>query len=207
MRARRRISERPVLVPALALAAALAVGAAGCSGDDDDDARDTTSTTTTATDAGAGTTTTSPTSSSSDTTTGATGASLGDRPTFVEDAASGSGCAPGEGDLPDGWWYGRISAAPTTTLGLDLACFYVGAVAEAEAASRGDEVNNDYYVVNDNPAVRSLPLAASADAECVELEPTLTMVACTPAEVAADWTVWVRVVDGEVDRILEQYLP
>jgi hypothetical protein len=187
----------------VAVAATLVIVVAGCGDDDGDEARDTTST-----EAGAGTTTTaSSTSGSSETTTGGTGASLGDSPTFAEDAASGSGCAPGEGDLPDGWWYGRISAAPTTTLGLDLACFYVGAAAEAEAASRGDEVNNDYYVVNDNPTVRSLPVAAGAVAECVDLEPTLTMVACGPAEVAADWTVWVRVVDGEVDRILEQYLP
>lgn len=203
MRARRRLSGRPALVPALAIAATLVMLVAGC-GDDDDDARDTTSTT----EAGAGTTTTAaPTSSSSETTTGGDGELLGDGPTFAEDAASGSGCTPGEGDLPDGWWYGGISAAPTTTLEFDLACFYVGPAAEAEAASRGDEVNNDYYVVNDNPAVRSLPVSARASAECVQLETNLEMVECTPADVAGDWTVWVRVVDGEVDRILEQYLP
>lgn len=205
MRARRQLRRRPALVPALAVVAAVAVLAAGCGDDDDDDARGTTTTTAVA---GGGTTTTaSSPPSSSETTAGGTGEALGESPTFHDDAASGSGCAPGEGDLPDGWWYGRISAVPTTTLGLDLACFYVGPAAEAEAASRGDEVNNDYYVVNDNPAVRTLTVASGASAECVDLEPTLEMVGCTPADVAADWTVWVRVVDGEVDRILEQYLP
>lgn len=207
MRARRQLRIRPALVPPLAVMAAVAILAAGCGGDDDDDARDTTTTTTTS-EAGGGTTTTaSTTSASSETTAGGTGEPLGDSPTFHEDAASGSGCTPGGGELPDGWWYGLISTAPTTTLGLDLACFYVGPAAQAEAASRGDEVNNDYYVVNDNPAVRTLTVASGASAECVDLDPTLDMVECTPAEVAADWTVWVRVVDGEVDRILEQYLP
>lgn len=207
MRARRRLSGRPPLVPALAVVATLVVVLAGC-GDDDDGADERTTTTTTQADGATSTTATgSSTSSSSETTTGGDGELLGDSPPSHEDAASGSGCTPGAGDLPDGWWYGRISTASSTELELDLACFYVGPAAEAEAASRGDEVNNDYYVVNDNPAVRALAVAADASAECVQLEAGLEMVACTPADVDGDWTVWVRVVDGEVDRILEQYLP
>ncbi len=186
----------------VALAVTLVLAACGGDGGDDEagDTSDTTATTATtelATSSTALATTTSST----------TGEVLGEEPTYHEDAASGSGCAPGGDELPDGWWYGRLSGAPGDTLELDLACFYVGPAAEAEAASRGDEVNNDYYVVNDNPAVRTVPVAEDATASCVQLEAELEMVDCSPGEVAADWTVWVRVVGGQVDRIREQYLP
>ncbi|MEQ1788046.1 MAG: hypothetical protein ABL966_13410, partial [Acidimicrobiales bacterium] len=125
-----------------------------------------------------------------------------------EDAASGSGCAPGgSDDLPDGWWYGTIAGPVGADVDFDLACYYIGAAAEAEAASRGDEVNNDYYVVNENPQVRTLTVAAGASATCVEMDGNIDGADCSPTDVAGDWAVWLRVQGGEVDRIVEQYAP
>lgn len=133
---------------------------------------------------------------------------LGDEPPFLEDAPSGSGCSPGDGaDLPDGWWYGVIADPPGASVDFDLACYYVGAAAEEIAAERGDEVNNDYYVVNDDDAVRTLSVGADATAVCVELAGELSSVDCGPSEVDGEWAAWLRVQSGVVDRIVEQYAP
>lgn len=100
-----------------------------------------------------------------------------------------------------------MSGIPAPDLTFDLACYFVGAAAEAEAASRGDEVDNDYYVVNDSAQLRSAPVADHATATCVVLGAGVDQVDCMTAEVAGDWAVWLRVQSGEVDRIVEQYAP
>ena len=178
------------------LLAALLGGAllVGC-GSDDDTATTTTSDTTT---------TIAPPESSTTTTTAAP---LPDEPPLSDTAVSGSGCAPGAGPLPDGWWYGTVDGPPDPDLAFDLACYYLGDAAEAEAAQRGDEVNNDYYVVNENPAVRDVSVAPGASARCVELGSGVQSVDCDPSEVAGDWAVWLRVQGGTVDLIVEQYAP
>ena len=194
MRARRHMAV-------LLLGPMLAFGLAAC-GDDDD--------TTTTTTAGGSTTQpddTASTTTASDETTTTSGEALGEEPPIHDDGPSGSGCEPGDGDLPDGWWYGDLIIPPGEGLSFDLACYYVGAAAEAEAASRGDEVNNDYYVVNDNPTERSITIAAGATASCVDLGAQALMVDCTPPDVAGDWNVWIRVVGGQVTRMVEQYAP
>lgn len=106
----------------------------------------------------------------------------------------------------DGWWYGTV-ATSTDAMDFDLACYHTGASAEAEAASRGDEVTNDYYVVDDNPSRRDLPASGEATASCVELGDELQMVDGDPADVTGEWAVWIRVVGGVVDRIVEQCAP
>jgi hypothetical protein len=171
---------------------------AGC-GDDDEASEGTTSTTMES----STTTSTAPPSS----TTNGGEATLPEEPPIREDAVSGSGCTPGPGELPSGWWYGTIDGAPDGTLRFDLACYYVGAAAEEEATTRGDEVNNDYYVVNDNAQVRTVAVADDATASCVQLGAGVESTPCEPNEVAGDWAVWIRVQDGEVDRIIEQYAP
>jgi hypothetical protein len=187
-------------------ALALSLALAACGGGDDEADSTTTST------ASTGSTTT--TAISSSTATDDEGSSsttdavvLGDEPTFADSGPSGSGCTPGASDLPDGWWYGTTDQAVADNVELDLACYYVGPAGEAEAASRGDELTNDYYVVNDNPAVRSVPVAPGATASCVEMEPSLNAVDCAPGDVAGDWAIWIRVRDGQVDRIVEQFAP
>lgn len=207
MRARRTAAA--ALLTSLVAAAALA----GC-GDDGDDggAAAPSSTAAAVTTTAEGTGSTAATSPPS-TAAGPAAGDLGDVAPRREDGPSGSGCSPGSGPMPDGWWYATPELtfdAADGTYTFDLACYYVGAAAEAEAARRGDEVNNEYYVVNDNPALRTLPLADGATATCVEMTATVREVACSPADIpdaATPWAVWLRVVDGEIDRLVEQYAP
>ena len=156
-----------------------------------------------------GTTTTAETASDGDgsTTTPVPAGALGDEPTFSDEGPSGDGCTPGDGTLPAGWWYGTLEGPIDAELTIDLACYYVGAAAEAEASGRGDEVNNDVYVVNDNPQQRSLAVADSATATCVELDATPMEVNCDLDDIDGPWAVWIRVQDGSVDRVVEQYAP
>ena len=131
--------------------------------------------------------------------------------------AAGSGCSPGAGPLPDGVWFGYVVAKSAGGIDFDLACFYFGEIAYAEGAADGEEVNNDYYVRNANPTVRTIPVAASVDVWEVDagsigyleipfsdwpLDPT-GYIAC-PSE----WCgVWLFVNGGNVTEILEQYVP
>ena len=102
----------------------------------------------------------------------------------------------------------------------DLAYFYTGARAASEAAERGDEVVDGYYIVNDNPRLRTLPLADDVEVEyvpesnCCELQPGnidawIEAVAATnPTDYAGTnvpW--WFTVEGGEITRIEQQYLP
>lgn len=102
----------------------------------------------------------------------------------------------------------------------DLAYFYTGARAASEAAERGDEVADGYYIVNDNPRLRTLPLADEVGVEyvpvgaCCELQPgnmdawLEAVLATNPTDYAGTsvpW--WITVEGGEITRIEEQYLP
>ncbi|RLE25894.1 MAG: hypothetical protein DRJ50_02065, partial [Actinobacteria bacterium] len=78
------------------------------------------------------------------------------------DGAGGSGCAPGAGQLPDGVWFGYVSAKGGSSVDFDLACLYTGDVAIARGAEDGVEVDIDYYIRNNNPALRTVPVATAA---------------------------------------------
>ena len=150
------------------------------------------------------------TTSASTTSTPTTGGEpLPDEPPLSTTRASGSGCNPGGSELPDGWWYGSLESGVGDEVTFDLACYYVGAIAETEAAARGDEVNNDYYVVNESSQLRTVPVADGATASCVALGTGVTQVECDLSEVGGDveWAVWLRVQGGVVDRVFEQYAP
>jgi hypothetical protein len=64
---------------------------------------------------------------------------------------------------PSATYFGYIKTidADHNKLTFDRALFYTGDDANKEAAARGDEtpVPNDYYIVNDNPLLRTLPLS------------------------------------------------
>ena len=133
------------------------------------------------------------------------------------DGAAGSGCAPGPGGLPDGIWFGYVSARSGTDVAFDLACFYFGDIAYDEGAKDGEEVNNDYYVRNVNPALRSVIVDASMPV--YEISSTDSSFATVPfadwpidptgyIACPSDWCgVWLYVNDGEVTEIVEQYVP
>ena len=112
--------------------------------------------------------------------------------------------------LPDG----------STRVRFDLAYFLTGAEGEQAAADHGDEFVNGYYVVNDNPRLRTLPLAAEVEVEyipatqCCELQPGdidawLESIRETNQTDygGKDVPWWFTVEGGEITRIEQQYLP
>lgn len=131
--------------------------------------------------------------------------------------AAGSGCAPGAGPLPDGIWFGFPNAWTATSIDFDLACFYSGDAATAEAAARGEESPppNDYIITNDNPTLRAVPVAA--DAIGYRLNNSIESIAVPFADFITDpgdfqncfefCLMWLYVNDGEVTEIVSQYVP
>jgi len=154
--------------------------------------------------------------------TGATGS------TAPTGATGETGTPPAE--LEDGEHFGFVEEVDASggNLVLDLAYFLSGEAANEAAAERGDEVPvpNDYYIVNDNPRLRTLILADDVELSLLDwnrccderfdgdLETFAQAIAEGMLE-AADGLVyngtfspyWLTVENGEVVRIEEQYLP
>ena len=131
--------------------------------------------------------------------------------------AGGSGCAPGSGPLPDGVWFGNVGGIGAASVDFDLACFYFGDIAYTEGAKDGEEVNNDYYVRNVSPALRTVPIATGAmvfEIDAASIGYLNVPFADWPVDPAgyiacpSNWCgVWLFVNGGQVTEILEQYLP
>jgi hypothetical protein len=132
----------------------------------------------------------------------------------------------GSSVLEDGhhFVYVRRVSHPDTgpiTVRFDLAYFYTGERAEQEATERGDEVANDYYIVNDNPRLRTLPLADDVevqyvlDSQCCELQPwdfdswlEAIGLSTNPSDhPGRNFPWWFTVEGGQITRIEQQYLP
>jgi hypothetical protein len=139
-------------------------------------------------------------------------------PVEAGSGAHGSGCAPGPGMLPDGTWFGFGRDLRPNAIEFDLACFYTGAAAAAEAAARGLESPppNDYLIVNDNPTLRTVPVAA--DAQAWRLVLSVELVETTYADFRLDagefqdcpgdfCLLWLYVNDGAVTEVVSQYVP
>ena len=131
--------------------------------------------------------------------------------------AAGSSCSPGAGPLPDGVWFGYVVAKSAADIDFDLACFYYGDIAYTEGAADGEEVNNDYYVRNANPTLRTIPVAPTVTVYEIDagstgflnipfsgwpVDPT-AYISC-PSD---SCNVWLFVNGGDVTEILEQYTP
>jgi hypothetical protein len=166
--------------------------------------------------------------------TGATGPTneTGPSPSPPEEPSPSESPSPSGSPSPaleDGLHFGFLTAVDVArrTLELDLAYFLTGDEANEAAAERGDEtpVPNDYYIVNDNPRLRTLALGDDLRlvlldwSRCCdetfrgELEPFATAVNEVEA-VTVDGRVyqpgspfWLTVAGGVVTRIEEQYLP
>ncbi len=198
--------------------AAVVVLASACSGSASDGAVESTTAPTTV-DSAATTstvTTSTVTTSSADTpTTAASTATDGD----TNQLAERSGCTPGEGPLPDGEWFGFITAADpaTATVDFDLACWFTGEAANAASDEDGGEVPvpNDYFIRNASDQVRTLGVATDATIRYLVDTgdgTTLTEVDLAVWAAARDESsdrpgVWLTVVDGDVVTIDEQYVP
>jgi hypothetical protein len=128
--------------------------------------------------------------------------------------------------LPDGSHFVYVIAAErrgdgSASVTFDLAYFLTGEEGEEAAAEHGDEFVNDYYIVNDNPRLRTIPVAVDADvrylpvgAATTELQPgTLdawleAILETNPTDYGGkDVPWWFTVRDGVVTRIEQQYLP
>lgn len=133
------------------------------------------------------------------------------------DGAAGSGCAPGAGALPDGVWFGYVLAKSAAAIDFDLSCFSFGDIAYDEGALDGEEVNNDYYVRNANPTLRTISIDPAVTVYEIEAGSTghLDMpFSAWPVDPSAylacpsNWCgVWLFINGGNVTEILEQYVP
>ena len=131
--------------------------------------------------------------------------------------AEGSGCTPGDGALPDGSWFGYVEAVSAGSVEFDLACWFSGNAANAAALEDGETevpVPNDYYVRNQNRALRSVPVADGATVVWLEdPDPSRPTTSDYPTwRAARDGRtdlpgVWLTVAGGEVTEISEQYVP
>jgi hypothetical protein len=175
---------------------------------------------------------------SDDPTVGATGDTPVTDPTGVtaptgatgETAATGpTGETGTQPELEDGEHFGFVEEVDASggNLVLDLAYFLSGEAANEAAAERGDEVPvpNDYYIVNDNPRLRTLTLADDLKLSLLDwnrccderFEGDLDTFAqaIDEGQLEADGYLyqgplspyWLTVENGEVVRIEEQYLP
>jgi hypothetical protein len=136
------------------------------------------------------------------------------------DQAHGSGCVTpgGSTTMPDGIWFGFVTAFTPGTVTFDLACFWTGAVAEAKALEDGAEAF-DFYIRNMNPATYPVPLSGSTrvwyiDASSGDVSmPTEIPVTSWPHPdsvlncPAQYCSVWLYINGGVATALVEQYLP
>jgi hypothetical protein len=85
---------------------------------------------------------------------------------------TGSPTASVAPELEDGRHFGFVRSVDPAELEMvfDLAYFLQGGEANEAAAERGDEVPvpNDYYIINDNPRLRSLVLASDVSLDLLD---------------------------------------
>ncbi len=110
---------------------------------------------------------------------------------------------------------------PNASMTFDLAYFLTGEAANQAAAEHGVQtpVPNDYYIVNDNPRLRTLPLSPTVDTQaidwtnCCELTsvPYTDWAAAvrdsTDALHGAESGYWITVQQGRIAMLEEQYTP
>ena len=126
--------------------------------------------------------------------------------------AQGSGCAPGVGNLPDGAWFGFVHSWSTSQVAFDMACWWTGTEAEAQATARGEEAF-DYYITNDNTTVRLVTVAGDIPARKAawgDGDFTLSQVIADPAgslPTSSPYPAWIYVNGGVVTELAVQYIP
>lgn len=129
------------------------------------------------------------------------------------DGAQGSGCSPGSAALPDGVWFGFADSWSIRSVGLDLACWYSGAMADSVAAARGDEVNNGFYLVNEAATLRSMPVDGDVPAKKAGGEDGVVTLSAVMGDLAGSlptnhpYPVWIYVNGGVVTAVAVQFIP
>lgn len=145
--------------------------------------------------AGDPTTTTAPPATAPPTTRVGSGPS-GALPAMHGYGLVGSGCTPGPGALPDGWWFGSAAATPRPggSFGFDLACYSFEKMADQEHG------HDDVVVTNQNKALRTVPVAGDATLSCS----TIVNGGEEPCHGYADPAVWVRIQGGVATKVVTQ---
>lgn len=147
-------------------------------------------------------------------------------PTDEPSPVGGASPTPGRRVLEDGTHFVYVTDAGREPDGsvrvtFDLASFLTGEEGEQAAAERGDEFLNDYYIVNDRPRLRTIPVAADAVVRYLPIGSASTELARGDVEAWLEAIVgtnptdyggkdvpwWFAVRDGVVTRIEQQYLP
>lgn len=134
------------------------------------------------------------------------------------EGAAGSGCMPGPGELPDGEWFGYAVEIEADSIRFDLACFYFGDIAQEKAEEAGQEAPNDFFIINDNPELRTVEVSGDTPAWSITGDPTEGLEQLSFEEWPLDQptytpcpgefcSVWLEIEDGRVVQIVEQYLP
>jgi hypothetical protein len=180
--------------------------------------------------AGAGVGSATPTDTGTEPPATASGASASPSASASE-SASASPTSEASPLIEDGRNFAFIKKVNATadppTITYDLAIFLSGDEANEAAKEHGDEtpVPNDYYVVNDNPRLRTVPLAADARLVLVDWNHCCTRTvdgvlsdfarAFEEGEITVDGhrylgnlsSYWLIAKDGVIVRIEEQYTP
>jgi len=181
---------------------------AACGNDASADTTLATTTTTTA----ATTTSTQPSTTVTTAVTSTTATTVAN----TDDLAEGAGCTPGDGQLPDGLWFGLVTSRSEDSLEFDLACWFTGDAVIQAAAEDGAESPppNDYYVRNTNPATRAVPVGDLVDVTFypdgdptngveIDYDDWADMVAARGFELG----VWIAIENGAIGAIHEQWVP
>lgn len=134
------------------------------------------------------------TRSASVSATGSPTDSTGPQPTETGSPEPTQSTGPSETPAPeleDGKHFGFIRSIDVAaqTMRFDLAYFLTGDEANQAAAEHGDEapVPNDYYIVNDNPRLRTLTIAPDAEVWVI------------------DWTACCDLVHGEIQPFVDAF--
>lgn len=115
--------------------------------------------------------------------------------------------------------FARSARDDPASLRFDLAEFLTDQEAQEAAEERGDEAVAGYYIVNDNPRLRTLPVADGVRVRYIPISACCDLVegtwgqyfeavngtAQTDLDASAPW--WVTVRGGQIVRIEQQYLP
>ncbi len=150
---------------------------------------------------------------------------LSPTPEPTESASPEPSDEPPTTDLGDGEHYIQATAAVANgdgdALTFDLASFYTGEEAFEYAEEHDIALENEYLIVNDNPKLRTLPLASDASIEyipsgtCCELQDGnidafVESVNGTNQTDYPDLSItwwWATIEDGVITGLVQQYLP
>ena len=116
--------------------------------------------------------------------------------------------------------YARSAVAAPRSLRVDLAEFLTGEEAQEAAEDRGDEVTNDYYIVNDERRLRSVPVSddvivlyvprGAAGPDLVDGTWDAFVEAVSDdgeSDIDGDAPWWITIEAGGIVQIEQQYLP